>query len=149
MIGFILIAIGIACVIILFVVPNMDKKQANRTYNGKEILDFLYNNNMIDEEQFINAQYMQQQEFQNFINQQIQIMDQNHQDLFMQQMHLNQMEMDRMMSTGIEFGGMNPDLNLNPTMLNEHMNQMNQMQNDAMNNFNNMNNNNMNNGGMF
>lgn len=149
MIGFILIAIGIACVIISFVVPNMDKKQANRTYNSKEILDFLYNNNMIDEEQFINAQYMQQQEFQNFINQQIQIMDQNHQDLFMQQMHLNQMEMDRMMSTGIEFGGINPDLNLNPTMLNEHMNQMNQMQNDAMNNFNNMNNNNMNNGGMF
>ena len=69
MIGFILIAIGIACVIISFVVPNMDKKQANRTYNSKEILDFLYNNNMIDEEQFINAQYMQQQEFQNFINQ--------------------------------------------------------------------------------
>ena len=76
-------------------------------------------------------------------------MDQNHQNLFMQQMQLNQMEMDRMMSTGIEFGGVNPDLNLNPTMLNEHMNQMNQMQNDAMNNFNNMNNNNMNNGGMF
>lgn len=146
MIGFILIAIGIACVIISFVVPNMDKKQANRTYNGKEILDFLYNNNMIDEEQFINAQYMQQQELQNFINQQIQSMDQNHQDLFMQQMQLNQMEMDRMMSTGIEFGGMNPDVDLNPSMMNEHINQVNQMNNDM---FNNMNNNNMNNNGMF
>lgn len=146
MIGFILIAIGIACVVISVVIPKMDKKQTNRTYNGKEILDFLYNNHMIDEEQFINAQYMQQQELQNFINQQIQIMDQNQQNLLMQQMQLNQMEIDRMMSTGIEFGGMNPDVDLNPSMMNEHMNQVNQMNNDMLNN---MNNNNMNNNGMF
>ena len=35
-----------------------------------------------------------------------------------------QMEIDRLMSTGIEFGGFNSDLNLNPGMMNEHFNNM-------------------------
>lgn len=146
MIGYILIAIGIACIVISIVLPktgNNTHKKAQQNLNTKDILEFLFKNGAINEEQYVNAQYMQQNEFQNFINQHMQTMNQQQQDMFMQQMNLNQMEMNRLMSTGVEFGGFNSDINLNPGMLNEQFNQMN---NDM---FNNMNNNNMNNNGMF
>lgn len=43
------------------------------------------------------------------------------------QMNLQQQEIDRLMATGIEFGGFNTDINLNPGMQMEQQHQMDMM----------------------
>ena len=119
----------------LFLEGKLSKKEykdiKKMTVSQKQrLLDSLYSN-LSDEDMSAFMNQMSEQQrllFQNMNSQQ-------------QASFLRQMEMDRLMSTGIEFGGFNSDLNLNPSMLNNHFNDMNNMNHmDHMNSFNNFNN---------
>ena len=77
--------------------------------------------NILSQEQVFDFMQMNQEQQSQFVQEQMRLMNEQQQLLFTQQMDN---EMMHMMNTGIEFGGMNPDLNLNPSM-NQMMEQMN------------------------
>ena len=157
MLGFLFIFIGVVCIVASFFIPQV-KRDTTHVLNKdmNKILNYYFNNGFITEEEFINFQFMNSQQQINWMNEQLrQMNDMQHQqfinemqlqqvqiDQFIQQVDMNQsiqqFEMDRLMSTGIEFGGLNSDLNLNPGQQS--------LQNDMMNH---MNNNNMGGPGMF
>ena len=125
-----LIIIGMVCECLVKFAALKGKKK----HTTKDIVDALYRQNVLNDMQYNNAHRMPKDTLIKFLNNQIQSMDTAQQEMFMHQMNLNQQEMHRLMSTGIEFGGFNTDINLNPGMLNEQMmqQQMNHM-NDSMN----------------
>ena len=139
MLGFLLIFIGVVCIVASFLIPNNQKGKTTGTdMNVEKILDYYLKHGFITEAEYIDFQCMDNQRQMEWMNEQFRQMNEMQQQQFMMEMHLQQAEMARLMSTGIEFGGFNPDINLNPGQ------QM--MQNDIMNQ---MNNNNMGGPGMF
>ena len=130
-----IVIVGIANVITFF--SKNQKKSANyskQKFNNKDyqsVLRYLYEQEQITHEQMMQAETLSMQEQQRFLAEQIQNLDQQ------QLQTLQTMEAFQNMSTGIEFGGWNPDLNLNPSMQHDI---------DQMNHFNDFNNNNFNNG---
>lgn len=123
--------------------------RGKKKHTTKDIVDALYRQNVLNDMQYNNAHRMPKDTLIKFLNNQIQSMDTVQQQMFMHQMNLNQQEMHRLMSTGIEFGGFNTDINLNPSMLNDQMmhQQMNHMDNsmNLLHNHDQLHNNNINN----
>ena len=109
-------------------------RQKRSSKSTKDIVDTLYRQGVLNDMQYHNAHRMPKDTLIRFLNNQIHLMNRDQQIMFMHQMNMNQQEMHRLMSTGIEFGGFNTDINLNPGMLNNQMmhQNMNQMH-DSMN----------------
>lgn len=129
---------------------NISSSTSNQTFNIKDCLSFFITNNLISDDVYVEAMYMDNNELNNFIFETVNNMNDANQQLFMNQMHIqqqtfndmlhNQMIFDQIlqnqtlhdhiqMSTGIEFGGFNSDINLNPSQLDHDMFN-NQMMND-------------------
>lgn len=109
---------------------NYSKQQFNQS-DYQSVLQYLYEQDQITHEQMMQAENLSMQEQQRFLAEQIQNLNQQ------QLQNLQAMETFQNMSTGFEFGGWNPDPNLNPGMQHDM---------DQMNHFNDFNNNNFNNG---
>lgn len=109
---------------------NYSKRQFNQS-DYQSVLQYLYEQDQITHEQMMQAENLSMQEQQRFLAEQIQNLNQQ------QLQNLQAMETFQNMSTGFEFGGWNPDPNLNPGMQHDM---------DQMNHFNDFNNNNFNNG---
>lgn len=108
---------------------NYSKRQFNQS-DYQSVLQYLYEQDQITHEQMMQAENLSMQEQQRFLAEQIQNLNQQ------QLQNLQAMETFQNMSTGFEFGGWNPDPNLNPGMQHDM---------DQMNHFNDFNNNNLNN----
>lgn len=108
---------------------NYSKRQFNQS-DYQSVLQYLYEQDQITHEQMMQAENLSMQEQQRFLAEQIQNLNQQ------QLQNLQAMETFQNMSRGFEFGGWNPDPNLNPGMQHDM---------DQMNHFNDFNNNNLNN----
>lgn len=108
---------------------NYSKRQFNQS-DYQSVLQYLYEQDQITHEQMMQTENLSMQEQQRFLAEQIQNLNQQ------QLQNLQAMETFQNMSTGFEFGGWNPDPNLNPGMQHDM---------DQMNHFNDFNNNNLNN----
>lgn len=133
---FLMIFIGLSFVVDYFIKNlkksgNHSKQQSFNQSDYQSVLRYLYEQNQITHEQMMQAENLSMQEQQHFLAEQIQNLDQQ------QLQNLQAMETFQNMSTGFEFGGWNPDPNLNPGMQHDM---------DQMNHFNDFNNNNFNNG---
>ena len=105
-----------------------DNSKNNHLYSNDNLLQEMYNQDIISEEQLLIIQQMNIEEQNRIINEQIQMLnDQQIQTLFDQQILDQQQIFDQQQrdSIGFEFGGTNCDPNLNPSTLSDMQNQMN------------------------
>lgn len=133
----VLIILSIIQSIVRFIrkVRYRKRKREYKKYQKKMKKDFdfclkeMLNKNIITNNQFNQMKFADFHKQQDFINSQLNLMNENQMNDFSQFMKDSQM-----MATGMEFGGFNSDLNLNPAQ-HDMLNQMDHM--NDMNNFNN------------
>lgn len=108
--------------IIKGVILLTSREKSNRNYTNQQLLERFAST--LSEEELNTFQSMNEQMQMNFMQTCLREMEQNQLNFTLEQMNFQQQEINRLMSTGIEFGGFNPDINLNPGMNMEQHNHM-------------------------
>lgn len=107
--------------------PDVKPRHMSSEFS-QDFINQLFSYGFINEHQKLEFMNMQTNEQQLFLQQQIAQLDAQQSQFFMENMNMEQQNMFHMMETGIEFGGMNTDLNLNPMqhdIINQQMNDIN------------------------
>lgn len=110
------ICIGVGVMLILFQKASTKKEESYKILQA--YMDTLSGEAL---ETFSNLTIQQQIQVMNMV---YEAMTNQQQQILAQKMNFQQEELHRLMSTGIEFGGFNTDLGLNPSMQMEQQHQM-------------------------